>query len=133
MSRTPRTVAYLAHPVSAPTQAGIEANLASARAWLKFLVNVTPWAISCPWMPYVEALTPEATYRQRGLADDLVMLERHDAIVLTGGRVSAGMQMEREHAAAHGLRVVDLTYIPSPPESWGSTVSHIIEVLGGVA
>jgi hypothetical protein len=129
-----KLVAYLAHPVSAPTQAGIDANLANARAWLKFLVDVTPWAISCPWMPYVECLpdTPGNPYRERGLADDLAMVERHDLVILVGGRVSAGMQMERDHAVKHGIRVVDLSYVTSPPESWGAATGHIVEVLGGL-
>jgi hypothetical protein len=125
-----KLIAYLAHPVSAPTQAGVDANLANARAWLKFLVNVTPWAISCPWMPYVESLVPEATYRERGLADDMAMVERHDLVILVGGRVSAGMQLERDHAVKHGIRVIDLSYVTTPPEAWGSAVSHLIEMLG---
>ncbi len=66
-------IAYLAHPVSAPDQVGIDANLASARAWLKWLVDNTDWAISAPWIPYVETLA-EASYRDRGLADDLAMV-----------------------------------------------------------
>ena len=36
----------------------------------------------------------------RGLADDLAAVERCDAIVLVGGRVSSGMAMERDHAKA---------------------------------
>lgn len=116
-ARAPRKlVAYLAHPVSAPDQAGVDVNLANARAWLRWLVENTPWAVSAPWMPYVETLD-EPTHRARGLADDLAMLERHDLIVLVGGRVSAGMALERGHAVKRGLRVLDLTRMgASPPE-----------------
>jgi len=113
-----KIIAYLAHPVSAPDQAGIDANLANARAWLKFLVDSTSWAVSAPWMPYVEALA-EATYRERGLADDLAMLERHDLIVLVGGRISSGMELERGRAYDCGLRIVDLTSMgASPPVAY---------------
>ncbi len=113
---TRKIVAYLAHPVGAPDQAGIDANLANARLWLRWLVDNTPWAVSCPWMPYVETL-PEAEYRERGLADDIAMLERHDLIVLVGGRVSNGMEMERQAAIEAGLEVLDLTYCGDVPES----------------
>jgi hypothetical protein len=115
-----KLVAYLAHPVSAPTPEGIAANLANARAWLKWLVDNTPWAISCPWIPYVESLAEES-YRERGLADDLAMLGRgHDLVVLVGGRVSTGMAMERDHAASR-MPVVDLTPIgvaPPTGDAW---------------
>lgn len=111
---TRKIVAYLAHPVGAPDQAGIETNLTNARAWLHWFVDNTPWAVSAPWMPYVETLA-ESAYRDRGLADDLAMLERHDLIVLVGGRVSAGMAIERAHAIEHGIDVLDLTMFASPP------------------
>lgn len=111
---TRKLVAYLAHPVGAPDRAGIDATLANARAWLRFLVDTTDLAVSAPWMPYVEALS-EDKYRDRGLEDDLAMLERHDAIVLVGGRVSRGMEMERTHAMDLGLPVVDLSAWRSPP------------------
>ena len=109
-----KLVAYLAHPVSAPDQAGIDANLANARAWLRWLVDNTDWAVSCPWMPYVETLA-ESTYRERGLADDLAMLERHDLIVLVGGRVSSGMAVELTHAIECGIAVADLHQWVAPP------------------
>lgn len=103
-----KLVMYLAHPVSAPDQSGIDANLSNARAWLKWFVDHTSWAVSVPWMPYVETLAEES-YRDLGLSDDLAMLERHDAIVLVGGRVSSGMALERRHAIECGLNVIDLT------------------------
>lgn len=123
-----KIVAYLAHPVSAPTREGIEANLANCRAWLRWLVEHTEWAVSCPWMPYVETLD-EATHRDRGIADDLAMLERHDLIVLTGGRVSSGMATEWDHAIERGLAVVDLATgsQPLPPVKPG--LAHVAALL----
>ena len=109
-----RVVVYLAHPVGAPTLDGIDANLSRACRWLRALVDATDWSICASWMPYVDALA-EDRYRARGLADDLAVLERCDAIVLAGGRVSAGMAIERDHAAACGLRVIDLTACGEEP------------------
>ena len=109
-----KPVVYLAHPVGAPDRDGIDANLARVRRWLRAIVDATDWSICASWMPYVEALD-EDRYRARGLADDLACLERCDAIVLVGGRVSAGMAIERDHAVTCGLRVIDLTACGEEP------------------
>lgn len=105
-----KLVAYLAAPVTAPTFAGIESNLASASAWLRWFVDNTPWAVSAPWMPYVETLAEE-TYRERGLV---------------GGRVSSGMAMERAHAIEHGLAVLDLTMFAAPPVAPSVDQAHAV-------
>lgn len=110
-------VLYLAHPVSAPNAAGIAENLARARRWLRWLVDHTAHAICCPWLPYVEVLPDDSdANRARGLRDDLAILERCDAIVLCGGRLSSGMSLEKMHALSHGLKVADLlTFGREPP------------------
>jgi hypothetical protein len=109
--RIPKIVAYLAHPVGpGSTLAELEArreNIANALAWMHYLVDVTPWAISVPWLPYVQVLD-EGTYRERGIADDLAGLERCDVCVLTGGRISEGMAKERDAAILAGLPVINL-------------------------
>lgn len=130
-----KLVAYLAHPVSSPTVDGVRANLDNARAWLKFLVDVTPWAICAPWIPYVEQLpdTPGNPYRDRGLADDVEMLCRCDLIVLVGGVISRGMEIERNAAVVAGLAVCDLSYVRTPPTEWGAAMGHILEVIQSVA
>lgn len=114
-----RPVVYLAHPVGAATTEAVRANLAAAKRWLWALRCATDWSICAPWIPAVEAVldagVPEAVERTRGLADDLAVVERCDAIVLCGGRVSSGMAMERDHAASRGLRVVDLTALGEEP------------------
>lgn len=107
-----KLVAYLAHPVGpGSTVAELEArqrNIANTHAWLRFLVDHTDFAISVPWLPYVQTLE-ELTYRERGIADDLAGLERCDLVILCGGQVSAGMAKERELAIKLGMPVVDLT------------------------
>jgi hypothetical protein len=130
-------IVYLAHPV-APTpeqlqrfarspffpsadlsEVAVNANLASARRWLRFLVLNTDWAISAPWMPYVEALGEDGgAMRERGLRDDCMMAARCDAIALTGGRISSGMARERDAAMRVGRAVIDLTDLGSSPPVW---------------
>jgi hypothetical protein len=115
-----RAVVYLAHPVGAPTADGVRANLARAKRWLWALRQASQWSICAPWIPAVEAVldsgAPEHEHRERGLADDLAVVERCDAIVLCGGRVSHGMALERDHAVATGAVFLDLTgYGEEPP------------------
>lgn len=99
--------------------AEIALNLARARRWLRWLVEHTDWSINATWIAGVQAAmeagVSEADERPRGLADMLVQVERCDAIVLVGGRVSGGMAMERDHAVKHGLTVIDLTKFGEEP------------------
>ena len=117
---TGKLVVYLAHPVGAATVDGVRANLARAKRWLWAVRRATEWSICAPWIPSVEAVldsgADESAERARGLADDLAAVERCDAIALVGGRVSSGMAMERDHAAACGLRVIDLSDEGEEPE-----------------
>ena len=110
--KAPKLLAYLAHPVGMDRTLAEQAirrdNIANALAWLTWLVDNTRWAVSTPWLPYVQVLS-ETTHRERGIDDNLASLERCDLIVLTGGRVSDGMEAERAHAVEHRIPVVDLT------------------------
>ncbi len=129
-------IAYCAHPV-APTEEQLAAhrkrlvpgiddslvtesvvayNLASARIWLRWLVEHTDWAISMPWMPYVETLNDAtSSHRHRGLRDDCLMAARCDAIILCGGRISSGMAMERDAVQKAGKAVVSLIDLGALP------------------
>lgn len=140
--RAGRPVVYLAHPVGAPTVAEVMENLGSARRWLHALVDATDWSIVASWMPYVETFD-EDSYRARGLADDLAVVERCDAIVLVGGRISQGMRIEHDHAAAHGLAVVNLVALGDMPpadlrarlDEWraqGESPTASIDTIGAV-
>lgn len=126
-----KKVVYLCHPVGAESVVGINANLARARRWLKALVDATDWSIVVSWMPYVEALD-EAGYRERGLADDLAVIERCNGVVLVGGRVSSGMALERDHALAVNLPVFDLTGLGDEPPSTFLLRDHIERVVDAV-
>ena len=120
-----KPVVYLAHPVGAESIIGVNANIARARRWLRWLVENTDWAIVASWMPYVETLD-EGDWRARGLADDCAVLERCDAIFLCGGRRSAGMEIECREAIAAGLYVIDVAV--GDDEPWaGLETAPIIE------
>lgn len=115
-------VVYLAHPVKAPTQEGIEANLASSLNWFDWLVRNTDWAIQMPWYPYIVKLSKDGQYgpfRERGLADDCAAVQRADGILCTGGHItggllSDGMGIEADHALNHGVVVGDLMHVSDP-------------------
>lgn len=106
--------AYVCHPVSAfkPDGSydleGMKANLANARKWLRWLVDNTNWAVSMPWMPYVEELDEE-TYRERGIEDDRALIDGHSVLVLVSDRTSSGMRDERSYAEVRLIPVIDLT------------------------
>lgn len=107
-----KAVVYLAHPVGADTVEGVQDNLRAARRWLWALRQATDWSLAAPWigdvLAGIEAGAAEPDERGRGLVDMFALIERCDAIVLVGGRVSAGMAAELAHARAHGLEVIDL-------------------------
>jgi hypothetical protein len=110
---------YIAHPLSGD----IAANLARAKRWLRWVLDLElPIAPIAPWIDIVEAWNQtgeheDAYLRWRGLEMDLAVVERCDEIWLCGGRVSTGMELERQHALTHHVRVNDLTFLgPEPPE-----------------
>ncbi len=105
---------YLAHPVGHDPEER-KRNLENTNKWFLFLLEHTDWSLCVPWFIYVSNL--DESWRKRAMRDDLVNLERCDGIVLTGGRISEGMQMELGLAQMAGQRVYDLTsvgYEPSP-------------------
>lgn len=93
-------VFYLAHPVGAATPDGVADNLASARTWLKALIDGCPnvaWCVS--WLPYLDVLEDSGSNRERGLRDDCEIVRRCSAVVMVGPRESEGMRREAEAAS----------------------------------
>lgn len=109
-----RLVAYVAHPVAGD----VERHLAQARRWLRWLIDTHPSiAFAIPWLPYVEVSDDtNPAHRIRGVEDDLAMLDRCDQLVLVGGRLSPGMELEVSRARHRGLPVIDYLHLgPLPP------------------
>lgn len=108
-------VAYLAHPVSGET------SPARALRWLAWAAAQTPdVAVIAPWLAHICAGADDSdpAMRARYLEHDLRVVRRCDAIILCGGRVSSGMQLEMTEAIAVGVRVLDLTNLgDEPPEA----------------
>jgi hypothetical protein len=104
---------YLAHPVGQGEERA--KNLENVNKWFLFLIEHTDWSLCVPWFIYVTNL--DETYRSRAMRDDLVNLERCDAIVLTGGKLTGGMKAELGLAEFGGKKIFDLIsagYEPGP-------------------
>lgn len=157
-----RHVLYVAHPL-APTEEetsrigkitihgqlansssiALRANIDRALRWLAWLRKSFPeTTFIAPWIASVMSGEDNADPKQReaGLVDDCAAVERCDGIVLCGGRISSGMQREREHGRLfHQLprgsdpnpfRVYDLTCPsnPDPPLTVGEMTMSLEEL-----
>jgi hypothetical protein len=117
-----KQVWYLAHPVSG-TPEELEANLANAVTWIKWLtLNVPERVYIAPWIAEVTAFQGageeiDAAFYDRVLEDDCDVVRHTDGILLVGGRISRGMQIERNAAWDHDLPVADYSGVRSPPPS----------------
>lgn len=110
-------IACMAHALGAPDQAGIDANLARAERWFKWLLHAfNDVDFSANWILWCRALDDlNPAHRSRGLAFDDVEISRQDEFWMVGGRISSGMARGRDYALAHGKRVVDLTALGEEP------------------
>lgn len=127
----PRQVWYMAHPVGGD----VTGNLERADRWLTFLRRGFPdIAVIAPWIASIKAGENDADpeQRERGLLDAVAVCGRCDAIVLTGGRVSAGMEREARAARNAGATVMDMTWLGveppvdgDVPDSWSEAISRV--------
>ncbi len=115
-------VVYIAHPLSAPTREGIDANRRAASKWVAWAVlqGVSP---VCSWIVLTGEFEETPENRARGLACDLAQVGRCDEVWLVGGRVTEGMRLEERHARERLIAVVDLTHLGAlPPGSQPDTL-----------
>lgn len=107
-------IAYLCHPVSGDVQG----NIARALRWLEYMRRSEPEvATVAPWIAGLlsgeDDDNPNA--RARAIRECAAMAARCDRVILCGGRVSAGMAIERDACVAAGGSVVDLTHLGEEP------------------
>lgn len=99
-------IAYLAHPVGNGSERAT--NLQNVNGWFLAIFHACDRiAINVPWKIYVDNLSEE--HRKRAMRDDLAILGTCNLIILCGGRISQGMDLELKTARLQGLRVLDLT------------------------
>lgn len=108
-----RRICYVAHPVAGD----VVGNLARALRWLRWLIDRHPEiAFAMSWHPYCLTLDErDEDHRVRGMEDNLTILLRCDAIVLCGGRLSPGMEVELALARRQGLEVIDYLELGAEP------------------
>ncbi len=118
MEHKPKPVVYVAHPVSGQCMV----NVYKTVAWIRYLVEADPTRIyQAPWLPQVMAF-PDTEGGQnylpfeRCLSDDKESLARCDEIILVGGRMSPGMQVELDEAKRLKLRITDMSQYATPSD-----------------
>lgn len=82
----------------------LKRNLERALRWLAWLRKSFPeTTFIAPWIASVMSGDDDSDPAQReaGIVDGCAVVERCDGIVLCGGRISSGMQREREHGRAY--------------------------------
>lgn len=111
-----KKVFYLAHPVTGDPLG----NCDKASAWIKWLTLNEPSRVYiAPWVAEVRAFAEENAlpeFYDRVLADDQEVVRHCDGIMLVGGRISRGMQLELDAAREAGKEEIDWSDMMSP---WG--------------
>lgn len=114
-------VVYVAHPVGAPTEEGVRANLTRARRWYRWASDHYPeYAFNANWIVEVETypgadIDPNDPRRLRGLNRDDAIIRTCDHYWMVGGCISSGMNRGRCVAEEWNRRLVDLTYLGEEP------------------
>jgi len=110
-------IVYMAHPLGASTPEGVQANIARAKRWYRWIVdnfpNVAPVA---PWLLTVEVLddfNPE--HRKHGMKMNKAIIPLLHEFWMVGGRVSNGMSDESITAIEAKRRIFDLTWLGDEP------------------
>lgn len=126
-----RPVVYVAHPLNAPTRAGIEANRAKASRWVAWAA-LNGCATIADWIILSGQLPETPANRALGLEIDCTLIERCDAVLHVGGRVSEGMAIEGAHARISNVAVVDLTELGAePPQFPFDLLARVMEAING--
>lgn len=103
-----RSLAYIAHQLSAPTDEAMQLNRANGARWCAWLAKHCEIVPLAPWI-YLSMAWTEAEGRELGLELDKETILRCDCVILVGPRVSSGMEIEVAYAKRIGVKVIDLT------------------------
>lgn len=106
-------IVYVAHPVSGD----VGANIKAAFGWMEWLLRRWPRvAWIAPWIVDAHVLDDgDELDREAGLVRDEAVVGLVDALLLVGGRVSAGMERERAAALLAGAAAIDFTAAGARP------------------
>ena len=103
---------YLAHPVREDDIRSFDENLKHALKMQKILWGVGFEVIN-PWYTSVLLYGPgEEEVLQRAIEFDCAVIERCDGLILTGHKLSSGMDIELRSAIDFGKNVVNLIGLP---------------------
>jgi hypothetical protein len=117
---------YVAHQFG-----GNPTNLDRAEAWVAWLCSRFDALFWAPWIPLCRHWPDSGDTRKRGLELDLLAIERSDGIITVGGQMSPGMYIERDHAAAHGVSLWDVSDFATPEELAASGDGYEFDALHG--
>jgi hypothetical protein len=101
----------LAHPLSAPTQEGIDENRRRAALWAAWALTVCGVSPVCSWIVLTGVLPETSENRRLGLEADKAQVALCDELWYVGGRISSGMREE----ATVAKKIVDLTHLGERP------------------
>ncbi len=107
-------VVYIAHPFTAPTREGMEANRSRAAAWVAWALTEQGVSPICSWIVLTGVIPETPKSRQLGLEADKAQVALCSEIWLVGGRISNGMREEMSAAK----RIVDLTHLGEWPPGY---------------
>ena len=122
-------VIYMAHHLGAPTREGMLENLARAKRWYVWIMKTFDVAIVADWIISCELFddaVPAA--RALGLSMNSALVARCDEVWLVGGRISSGMEFEKECGDELEMRIMDLTFLGvEPPDG---VVPEVLRLIG---
>jgi hypothetical protein len=98
---------YLAHRLTAPTRAQIDANIEAAGHLMAELADRIPIMPAGSWMTLTRYW--DESKREKGLAIDREQISRVDEFWMLGPEISSGMRFEAECAEKFRKPIFDLT------------------------
>jgi hypothetical protein len=112
-------VVYVAHPLGAGPDR--TRNITNATKWVAWIARVHNVAPVASWILLASEWEETAENRARGLAIDEELIRVCDELWLVGGRISPGMEFERDVARRLNVPVSSLLHLGyEPPPADGS-------------